>query len=61
MTVSSPLESYVASQKQEIMRQTLKVEAIRRKIDAYKGEGTPMALTGSLPVCSKCHVKGIIV
>ena len=56
-TVSSPLESYVASQKQEIMRQTLKVEAIRRKIDAYKGERTPMALTSSLAVCSKCHLR----
>ena len=57
MTVSSPLESYVASQQEEIKRPTLKVEAIKRKIDAYKGERTPTALISSLPVCSKCHLR----
>lgn len=56
-TVSSPLESYVASQQEQIKRQTLKVEAIQRKIDAYKGECTPTALISSLPVCSKCHLR----
>ena len=56
-TVSSPLESYVASQQEEIKRQTLKVEAVKRKIDAYKGERTPTALISSLPVCSKCHLR----
>ena len=48
-TVSSPLESYVASQQEQIKRQTLKVEAIQRKIDAYNGERTPTALMSSLP------------
>ena len=52
-TVSSPLESYVTSQQEQVKRQTLKVEAIQRKIDAYKGERTPKALISSLPVCSK--------
>ena len=33
------------------------MEAIRRKIDAYKGERIPIALTSSLPVCSKCHLR----
>ena len=56
-TVSSPLESYVASQQEEIKRQTLKVEAVKRKINAYKGERTPTALISSLPVCSKCHLR----
>ena len=56
-TVSSPLESYVASQQEEIKRQTLKVEAVKRKIDAYKGECTPTVLISSLPVCSKCHLR----
>ena len=56
-TVSSPLESYVASQQEQIKRQTLKVEAIQRKIDTYKSERTPAALVSSLPVCSKCHLR----
>ena len=56
-TVSSPLESYVASQQEQIKRQTLKVEAIQRKIKTYKGERTPTALISSLPVCSKCHLR----
>ena len=55
--VSSPLESYIASQQEQIKRQTLKVEAIQRKIDAFKGERTPTALISSLPVCSKCHLR----
>ena len=54
-TVSSPLESYVTSQQEQIKCQILKVEAIQRKIDAYKGERTPTAVMSSLPVCSKCH------
>ena len=56
-TVSSPLESYVTSQQEQVKRQSLKVEAIQRKIDAYKGERTPTALISSLPVCSKCHLR----
>ena len=56
-TVSSPLESYVASLQEQIQQQTLKVEAIQRKIASYKGERTPTALISSLPVCSKCHLR----
>ena len=56
-TLSSPLESYIASQQEAIKRQTLKMEAIKRKIDAYKGERTAIALISSLPVCRKCHLR----
>lgn len=54
-TVSSPLESYVTFQQEQIKCQILKAEAIQRKIDAYKGERTPTVLISSLPVCRKCH------
>ena len=56
-TVSSPLELYITSQQEQVKRQTLKVEAIQRKIDAYKGGRTPTALISSLPDCSKCHLR----
>ena len=56
-TVSSPLESYSASQQEQINQQTLKVEAIQRKINAFKGERTPTALISSFPVSSNCHLR----
>ena len=33
------------------------MEAIKRKIDAYKGERTATVLISSLPVCRKCHLR----
>ena len=46
----------MSSQQEEIKRQTLKVEEMQRKIEAYKAERTPTAIS-SLPVCSKCHLR----
>ena len=33
------------------------MKAIKRKIDAYKGERTATALISSFPVCRKCHLR----
>ena len=56
-TFSNPLEWYVDSLQEQIKQQTLKVEAIQRKIPAHKGERTPTELISSLPVCSKRQLR----